>query len=854
MRAAVFAAIVAFAGCRVRARTQLTLNGTEVRRVSREAALTLPRRSDRAPSEGDWLIRSRAMRITVAGTVNRRRNEPPGSVSQFRHPDHLSVESLRTMEFLLRVGQRDLALRDETIEVIESHGAPALRLHGWARAGDQPLEVERTYVPERGRGALHVTTRVTHRGRRRVASVRLGARLNWGGDAPFAPGAGTLDKDVDGRGAWMGLSREGLSVTVARLRGVLDYHAVGERPLNTTARETRSVQPETEVFDPAAPMEPNSTREDRLTVFVLEGDLSTAARAVMLARGEAVAEQSLRVIGAEAEAATVMIGRPDGSMVLMAGPTHDRVTVPLAPGRYLAWATAPGHAVGDPVALQVEPGATGVVPRELILPPGARIRVEARDAESEAPLPVRITVRGIPPTADPFLGPNSSAAGAGVVVLATEGRAEFPVAPGQYSVTVSHGPLWTLYAAEVRVTHSLRGDVRAPLRRALTLPGWVACDLHVHSARSFDSRVTVEDRVASLTSEDIRFATPTEHNVVGDYAPGIALLPEAWRPRMSWVPAVEVTTDRSAQPWGHFNVYPYRPDPETPNGAPPPFLNVSPRAIFRAARANTPDGFIQVNHPRMPTNIGYFDVTGLDPRTNRAVSPEYDPGYDAIEVFNGFYLGRVSHVEEVMRDWTQLLASGARYVATGSSDSHTVAYQWAGWPRTMVHLLPDDVPAEGTDPDAAPDPAAVMRALRRGRAMITSGPMLFVSTAAYEPGDTVEISGALEVPVRVRLVAAPWIRVEQVEVLRNGELVSTLPVPPSQETERLEAEVPVRVSPGDFVIARARGPAGDLERILPHSNGQPFAFTNPLWFSQGAPSPPPPPPDAGVAPTPPSGR
>src|SRR5258706_10849765 len=164
---------------------------------------------------------------------------------------------------------------------------------------------------------------------------------------------------------------------------------------------------------------------------------------------------------------------------------------------------------------------------------------------------------------------------------------------------------------------------------------WTECDLHVHAAPSYDSHVSINDRVASLVAEGIEFATPTEHNVVGNYSEGVSALPAAAArqnggPGLAWVPAVEVTTDSAAEPSGHFNVYPYHPAPEASDGAPPPFT-VAPREIFRAARANNPNAVIQVNHPRMQPDIGYFDRVQLDTRTNTSPSALYDPSYDAIE-------------------------------------------------------------------------------------------------------------------------------------------------------------------------------------------------------------------------------
>ena len=51
----------------------------------------------------------------------------------------------------------------------------------------------------------------------------------------------------------------------------------------------------------------------------------------------------------------------------------------------------------------------------------------------------------------------------------------------------------------------------------------------------------------------------------------------------------------------------------------------------------------------MPPDIGYFDLVGFDPRTDRAQDPRYDKAYDALEVFNGTDLSILSKVEQISK-------------------------------------------------------------------------------------------------------------------------------------------------------------------------------------------------------------
>ncbi len=798
--------------CRPSLRTSLVVGSVELRRVDRDHPPPVP---DLVP--GDWFLRTPDLQVLLVGDSRQVRSGRPGSILRVTDRAAPALNPLRAVDFFVAIGDRELEASSTRLEAVLVDATPTLRLTARYRYNGDTLTLTRDYAMEPGRRALHVRTRIVNAGNHVVRGVRFGARLAWGDEAPFAPALGVHTKSHEGTSPWVGASEHNLAVAWTRAGDAdLDLRFTSEMHERTASRGA------TEVLHPATDLRPAGAVTDHEMLLELPGQLGDLQRAVMLARGRPVTDLSVVVRGAQRNPATVTITTPEGQAVLVSAPTNERATLPLTPGRYVAWVTAPGSAVGDPVAFEVRPETTGAVPIEVSLPPGASLRVTAHDDDHpDSLLPVRITVRGVAPTPDPMLGPTHHALGAGVVVVAASGQAVFPLAPGSYRVTVSHGPEWTLATRDVTVTETLRGELDVGLSHAVPMDGWVACDLHVHANPSFDSHVSIADRVASLVAEGVGFATPTEHNVVGDYREGVALLPDNVGAPLQWVPAVEVTTDRSAQPWGHFNVYPYPPRAGSPEGGPPPYVNILPREIFTAARQRSPDGIIQVNHPRMQPNIGYFNVTGLDVRTGRAVSPAYDPNYDAIEVFNGFYVGQIGEVERVLHDWTSLLLRGRRYLGTASSDSHTIAYQWAGYPRTMVHLLPGDAPN---------DQAAILRALRRGRAFGTSGPMVLLTVDGREPGDPAPLAAPGTVQVHVVVMAPPWMRVDSVELLRNGEVAERLAVPLGSGRVRFDATVPMLASPGDFVLATARGPQGNLEQVLPHSNGVPFAFTNPVWL------------------------
>jgi hypothetical protein len=144
--------------------------------------------------------------------------------------------------------------------------------------------------------------------------------------------------------------------------------------------------------------------------------------------------------------------------------------------------------------------------------------------------------------------------------------------------------------------------------------------------------------------------------------------------------------------------------------------------------------------------------------------------------------------------------------------------------------------------DASPDASAVLTAIRAGHVFGTSGPMLFLRSGDAMPGDTVRTADAT-VAFTVRVLAAPWIDVDEVEIYRDGQRIAGYPVTQSTRQVRLERTftVPVGTNPRSFVVAIARGDQ-TLDVVLPTLSARPFAFTNPIWIERTAAPPRPPTP------------
>lgn len=385
---------------------------------------------------------------------------------------------------------------------------------------------------------------------------------------------------------------------------------------------------------------------------------------------------------------------------------------------------------------------------------------------------------------------------------------------GRYEISAMRGIEYTVDRREVALENG-SPLIELRLRRVIDPGSWIASDLHTHSSQGFDSRVSVDQRLRSLATSGISFATPVEHNVVGFFPASTAT-----RLGISWVPAMEVTP--SAPSVGHFSIFPYAGETA------PLVRGVGSKGLLTLLREKHPDALIQINHPRLNGSMGFFNVIRLDTKRgkNLAMLP---PQIDTLEILNGIELLHNKGSEKTLNEWLQLLERGRTYWGTSGSDVHHKE-QTPGYPRTYIRASTNASPREW------------VQALRQGHSFSTTGPFLELSQGDLIPGDTL-IKDGDKVTVRLRLRAAPWVSVHQLELRSGGKIIWSKelvarplivgPPKPDAEAQRQEAilfdeTVTVELPQGArALIAIARGDQ-PLNRVTPLDAFPSIAFTNPL--------------------------
>jgi len=458
-----------------------------------------------------------------------------------------------------------------------------------------------------------------------------------------------------------------------------------------------------------------------------------------------------------------------------------------------------------------------------VVAPEGGLSFDVRDAQTSEPIPCKLTLVGSDGSPDPQFTKvdigreESDALLAFNRIMSLKGAGAVHVPFGTYDITVSRGPEWDISTSR-RVKIGAQGAiVRAVLKHVVETPGWISADFHVHAARSPDSRVPMQDRIYEFVADDVQMIVSTDHNVVSDYDPFIREL-DAGRYITSAI-GDELTTAA----WGHFGAFPLPHDLERPGQGAVLVHGRKPLDFFRDVRVNAPGAIIDVHHPRIDSEIGYFDIAHFDARGDRAEKAGFSWDFDAVEVMNGYQDPVRRSVDRVVDDWFSLLNHEHLVTATGNSDTHHLNFNIGGYPRNYVKVQ-DDRPE-------LVDGKQIARALKAHRAFFTTAPFVSLLVNNGTIGDLVPARGG-KVHAEITVQAAPWVSVERVTLYLNGHETKRWAVAAGTDAVRFHETLDL-TTPGDgYVVVRVDGEkslapvVGDRKTFTAY----PFALTNPVFL------------------------
>ena len=455
---------------------------------------------------------------------------------------------------------------------------------------------------------------------------------------------------------------------------------------------------------------------------------------------------------------------------------------------------------------------------------GGLVAFDVRDADTDAPIPCKLTFVGVAGTPRPFFTHNDIGRPEGTLAIAAfdrvfsaAGSEEIRVPQGTYNIYVSRGPEWDISVHPWEKIGEGTTKIYARLRHVIDSRGWLSADFHVHAAPSPDSIVPLSHRIIEFVADGIDMIVSTDHNVVTDYAPTIKTL--GLGALITSARGDEITTNG----WGHHGAFPLTQDHSLAGQGAVLVHGHNAKQIFANVRTHAPEAVIDVHHPRIDPGIGYFILGEFDPHSDRAGRPGFSFDFDALEVLNGYQDPARKNLDRIIDDWLGLLNHGHLVTATGNSDTHHLTYNLGGYPRNYVRVA-DDRPEHVT-------PKEVATAVKDHRAFFTTGPFVRFHAGKGDIGDLVPAPGG-QATLDIEVDAAPWIAVNRVILYVSGKEAKRWPIPESQDVVRFRVSHPITLPSDGYAVVRVDG-----DKIMAPVVGDnrtfgvyPLGLTNPIFF------------------------
>jgi hypothetical protein len=287
--------------------------------------------------------------------------------------------------------------------------------------------------------------------------------------------------------------------------------------------------------------------------------------------------------------------------------------------------------------------------------------------------------------------------------------------------------------------------------------------------------------------------------------------------------------------------------------------------------AQAEGGFNVSNRPRGPQ--GLFTQKGFDPALPLPLAAPWwqeagplslgmvNGDFDALEILSAGALAESGpsawwqEFRAARADWFSMIAQqepASFTKAIGLSSGRFSQDTPAGLVRTWLYVGDADMGqgAEVSTLGAAETEtalAAVLDALRRGAAVVSSGPLLIARVGGAGPGDVANLGGSPQsVTLDVTLVAPDWVPVDEIRVTVNGRAAATLADPKgalawSAEDSRVYTgtmAVPVPAGGDAWLVAEAGAPLDASAPYRPEEEGwnammkgiYPVAVANPIFL------------------------
>lgn len=630
---------------------------------------------------------------------------------------------------------------------------------------DQRLEkvaVDTTYRMERGWPGVLASTKVTNDGDKAVTIPVLADHIAWGAMMPFASGSGFSARPGIVPDCEFVFGRQFDAYVLIRPEsGLFEFRNEGTHTLAVYAKDVT--------------LNPGESREYRRWIVTGTDDPSKLFSFTQEQRGREnygilagrIHERSVLDDGREVETGIVAnadvriqtVRRPDLPVEYTGRPylfartdANGNFQISIPPGEYVVYAwTSTRESRPSNIAIKVEGGGR-ISATDLPVSRPSGLVYEIVDAETGRPVPGKLSFMPLRGTGDVDLGPPGAQT-SGSATYSVTGRGSVELPPGDYRVVASRGNEFHSTERRVRIELKQAQTARFEMRRAFDTKGWIAADIGVMTNNSPHSRTSPRTRVVTGLAEGLDWMVTSDLDTITDLRPAARELGVEGRIALSQ--GIRISSDASANR-GEYLLFPIE---ICGAGANLSLDRVkaakTPADTIAALRALCPQGVLVASRPIFPF-IGSLTAVGYDFTTGRFKDDNVTLPVDAVQVWEG---KRQNIIEQSLVAYYNLLAMGNRVAPVGNSLSSGTFNDEVGYPRLYI--------ASSTDAPDQLEPAALSRAIKEGRVVITNGPFMRLTANGSEIGSTItDTDGTVD--LKLEVFSPNWASVSDISVNVNG--------------------------------------------------------------------------------------
>jgi hypothetical protein len=391
------------------------------------------------------------------------------------------------------------------------------------------------------------------------------------------------------------------------------------------------------------------------------------------------------------------------------------------------------------------------------------------------------------------------------------GRSELTLPAGTARVEVSRGPEWRVHTQPVTIEAGRTSTLRVPLRRLADLRarGWYAGDLHVHMNYGGVYRNDPARLVQQARAEDLHVVENLIVNKEGR-VPDVGWFRPGPDPASDSTTLVAHGQEYHTSFWGHVGLLGLREHLIHPGytayaGTAMATLQPTNSRVIDLARAQGAlAGYV---HP--------YDAYPDPADSTRALTHALpvDAALGKVDYYEA--LGFVDDPMATARVWYQLLNCGFRLPAGAGTDAMANFASLRGPVGMNRVYVRSGAPLQHD---------RWLGALKAGRSFATNGPLIELAVDGRDLGDEIRLpAGGGVVTARIRLRSN--VPVDHLELVRNGEVVHTVPLAGDRTAAVATVRLPVDRS--GWLLLRARSDRA----IYPVLDLFPYATTSPIYLT-----------------------